>query len=335
MLRSILNRHRTIGLAGETHYFDDLRERYDDPRAPLDEADGVHCADYFRSLDVRPYGMQGDPGCSSLNRRDIISRAGEAGGRPDDYLEAYCRLTAERTGKHIWGEKTPRHVFRIKDILDSFPQAKVICMVRDPRGVVASYRHWRNQGGLGAEGDDDYRRAIAEEESRARKSYNIVIATLLWRASVNAARSSQAALGPERVRIQRYEDIIEAPEESVQAICTWLGLDYDPDMLTIPMHNSSFTAYRAESGVSQVPLERWRTTLPGQDIAVVERIAGGCLADAGYAADSVGVNRVRYALEWLKAGPAAARAGFANRNRIGRLGPYVWRRLLLAWQPRA
>ena len=67
------------------------------------------------------------------------------GESADAIFAAHCRSQQAARGKTVWGEKTPRHVFRSKDILGAFPTAKLLVMIRDPRGVVASYRDWNDR----------------------------------------------------------------------------------------------------------------------------------------------------------------------------------------------
>ena len=196
MLRTILNRHIQVCLSGETHYFDDLRVRLRNPdKRNLTLEENKICSDYFRALDDRPYGMSGNPSLSPIDEKEFIKRASSLCKGTDGFFEVYCKISAERKGKVIWGEKTPRHVFRIHDILKRYPEGKIICMVRDPRGVIASYRDWKNQGGLNAEGDQDYSDAINAEERRSSMSYNIIVATLLWKATVHAIDNAKKTFG--------------------------------------------------------------------------------------------------------------------------------------------
>jgi hypothetical protein len=319
MLRSALNRHSAIKLASETHYFDDLRTRRGLARqGRLDTANAAMCADYFRALDVRPYGMRGNPDLSPTSSDELISRAREIGGDADSYFEAYCRLAAERKGKRIWGEKTPRHVFRLTEIFGRYPNARAICMVRDPRAVVASYRDWRNRGGLRDSKEQSYRDAIDEEEKRAKLSYNIVVASLLWRATVNCAMRAQARFGTERVRMVNYEAVARDPEPLVRDLCSWLGVQFEPEMLHVPMHNSSYNAFSRSEGISSVAIDRWRMTLSRHEAGVIQSIVGRLLPAMGYSVEDAHVNPLELTL---------ARAAFVNRERMGEPLAYVARRV--------
>ena len=83
MLQSVLRRNPDVRLAGETHYFDDLRPRVIGTRlADLDAADRDASVDYFRALTVRPYGKNGDPARSSARRARSFWPARSAGRDP-------------------------------------------------------------------------------------------------------------------------------------------------------------------------------------------------------------------------------------------------------------
>ena len=327
MMRSILNEHSSIHLVGETHYFDDLRTRQGfAPGFQLVETALLAAVDYFRALDDRPYGLRGNPERSSLSVAELRARSVALGGTSDAVFEAYCRIKAEWKDAIVWGEKTPRHVFRLAEILDRFPSARIICMVRDPRAVVASYANWSHRRDMPSERADDFEEAILAERRRTHNSYHPIIAALLWRAAANAAADAQRRFGTDRIRLQRYEDVIEAPENTVREICTWIELEFQPNMLNVPMHNSSFNDFDAAAGLRRDALARWRQTLSPGEIGVVELVAGGAMRNAGY--KPVGrANLVDIAKAGLSLPIGVSRAFLANRDRMEDVPRYVWRRL--------
>jgi hypothetical protein len=331
MLQSILNRNHDVRLAGETHYFDDLRPRVmGKPLDSMDAAERNICANYFRSLTVRPYGKKGDPDQSWLSREDLLDGARDA----DGVFDAYCKHLASRENATVWGEKTPRHVFRIAEILELYPDAKIVCMVRDPRAVVASYRDWKNQGGLRrAEGDPDYLAAIRADEERARMSYHIVLASMMWRGAANAGFEAQMRFTPDRARLVRYEDVTDDPEATVRSVTDWLGVDFDPAMLDIPLHNSSTIQFAEQAGVSSAPRDRWREVLSDREIGVVQKVAGATLRNAGYEPIEVRTGPLDLPRAYADLPVAAVRAAMANRSRYDSLPGYVMRRLKAIMRP--
>lgn len=336
LLRSICNASPDVHVAGETHYFDDLRSRLGAAATATLPPELARSVDaYFLALADRPYGHGGDPHSSRLERERLRERAAALGGTGDAYFQAFCQLQATLEGREetrIWGEKTPRHVFRLGEILDRYPDAQAIVMVRDPRSVVASYRDWRNRGGLAAGPTDDG--ALDAEHRRTQATYDPTVASLAWRASIAAAEAAIARFGPEHVRIQRYEDLVTDPEAQVRDICRWLGISFHDEMLDVPLHNSSFSSFQSSEGISTVPLRRWVTKLTDREVAVVQLWCGREMARLGY--DRVDVPggpglRLRAA---ASGAASAVRAVRANRDRAGgSLTHYVARRVRLALMP--
>jgi hypothetical protein len=332
MLRSALNNHPDIHIAGETHYFDDLRQRVgagiSNPLSGELEAEAIR---YFCSLSHRPYGHQGDPNAGRTSPDELRERARGLGGTADAFFRAHCEIEAAQHGKSSWGEKTPRHIFRIDDMLRAFPEARVVCMARDPRAVVASYRNWRNQGGFDFDADPGHRDALDAEHVRIRRSYHPATISLLWRAQMNAAIKAQARWGEDRVFLQRYEDLVTGPDASLRWLSDRLGISFHEAMLSVPMHNSSYEQFERKHGISHKALARWEKQLDPEEVRVVQRICVSFMNKLGYTlADARGVSLREGAL-WARWPLAVARAAGANRDRSGGLGKYLYRRARLAF----
>jgi hypothetical protein len=203
-------------------------------------------------------------------------------------------------------------------LLAAFPEAKVVCLVRDPRAVVASYKDWH--GAAARRGATESPELEADRE-RSRRSYNPVLMSLLWRGVVRASFAALERHGPERVRIQRFERLAAAPETEVRELCGWLGLAYEPALLEIPVVNSSYATTGA--GVSTEPVERWRERLSGAEVGIVQSVCEPLLSQLGYAADDVEVSPTRLAWAWGTVPFAAVRAAVVNRQRLGKATQYL------------
>jgi hypothetical protein len=332
LTRAIMNRHDSLWISGETHYFDDLRLRLgQDPRAPLSDEARKRCEDYFLALEHRPYGQKGDPSESRLDVGQLRTVAGELGGHADAYFEAFCTLRATREGKRRWGEKTPRHVYRLDDLLTAFPTGKVVCLVRDPRAVAASYRDWHSHE-RGKDKDSEDREALDSDRDRARRSYDPLLMSLLWRSTVRAAYDAQRRFGSDRVHVQPYESLLVSPEGTLREMCEWLELEYQSAMVDVPVVNSSYGEWHGPpQGISQEPLDRWRLTLPPTDVAVIQSAAGRLMDGLGYERENVRAGRTRVAAKWVTLPYVGARVVVLNRDRLGKTGNYLKRRVSLAF----
>jgi hypothetical protein len=328
LMQSLLNRHPNVVLSGETHYFDDLRLRMPQPEArSLTDSERTICEDYFLALSHRPYGYSGVPGQGTMSRSELRNAVGEKAQCADQYFVAYCQLNARKGGASMWGEKTPRHIFRIDDIMGVFPRAKVIIMVRDPRAVVASYRDWKNQGGFDLDLDPQLAQSIEKDQRRAKRSYNIIIQSMLWKGTTGAAAQAQRTYGTEAVRIVKYEDLVSRPEETVPSLCAWIGQPYDSSLLNVPIVNSSFSEYDKEGGFVASAITRWVKKLSSAEVAVIQNTVGAVLTSVGYESVSVPRHRGRLIWERMKLPFAVGRAMVVNWQRIHNLPEYIWRRL--------
>jgi hypothetical protein len=331
LMRSILNQHPCVFISPETHYFDDLRPKLrGKERQALTVAEARKCEDYFLSALHLPYGQGGRPQKAPLSREALNQAADDIGSGADSFFEAFCRINARQRGAVRWGEKTPRHVFCLPEICVAFPRSKVICMIRDPRGVVASYRDMKNTKGADRDEDPESIVALKKDQLRMERSYNILIACLLWSGSVQAMLEARSRFTADRIFIQGYESLVLDPPSALNRLTAWLSIDYCPAMLNAPMTNSSYVGFQESAGFVQQPIDRWRTTLSRQEIAVIQTVCGHVMGHMGYQLEAVGRPLSSVLWEVLKLPASAVNAAVANRARIGAIGCYLYRRTRLA-----
>jgi hypothetical protein len=325
LVQTILNQHPDLWIARETHYFDDLRPRLKDRASrPLDKVDSVRCERYFLTIGHRPYGQKGDPTQSHVDAGELRAEARTLGGTADAYFEAYCKIRTRQHDKFRWGEKTPRHVFRLDEILACHPSAQIVCLARDPRAVTASYRDWKRRSA-------DHTGTTGKDRERARRSYDPILNAFLWRSAMQASLRARGRYGEDRVHILRYEDLLGDPRPLIRGLAEWLGLQYDPTMLDVPIVYSSYSI--AGAGISKEPLDRWRAKLTPTEISVVQTCCRRPMDALGYAPEPVSPPLHRVALTWAAVPIAVLRAALANRARLGRASEYVRRRLLPTCRP--
>ena len=164
---------------------------------------------------------------------------------------------AQRSGKSRWGDKSLHTEHYAARVFQEFPDARVVHMVRDPRDRYASVRrrHGRDLSRVGA-------------------------ATGRWLSSTRAGRRNQAR-EPERYALVRYEDLVADPEGTMRRLCDFLGLEYDPGMLTMdgaPEHqarggnNSSFGDLGSAS-ISTRAVGRYRDVLSPSELSFIQLVA--------------------------------------------------------------
>jgi len=183
-----------------------------------------------------------------------------------------------------------RHAERALALL---PEAKVIHLVRDPRDVA------RSAIGMGWAG-------------------NVYHGAWPWLA---AEDGWTAATEGRRVDVHevRYEDLVTAPEATLEELCAFLALPFDAGMLAYDAHS---TYDRPDPGLTY----QWRRKLAPRQIRQVEARLGPRLAAAGYAPSGLAPLRLSAPERlWLRAQNAAA----TRLHRIRRYGaPTILQRKL-------
>lgn len=213
---------------------------------------------------------------------------------PIDYAGAVTMLyamSAEREGKSNWGDKTPRYILHVPLLAQLTPNSRFVHIIRDPRDVAASM--------LAAGWAGSFRRAAT-----------------FWVERVKAGRKAGRALGMERYREIRYEQLVQEPEQELKKLGAWLGLSYTPEMLRFQQdfthavpdeHRDLFPLL--EHPVDPSRAFAWKHSMSRHAIAEVEAVAGNLMSDLGYQPTGVRpvawVSMARWAYRQLL--PVAAR----------------------------
>ena len=177
---------------------------------------------------------------------------------------------AERDGKVRWGDQTGL-VERYADaIFAAYPGAKMLHMIRDPRDrYEASLAMWPN--------------------GRARAGG----ATARWLYSVNWARRNLKRY-PGRYLIVHYETLVHHTEQTLRAVCAFLGEEYDPRMLSMDASPGHREKLRQAAGLNPAagPLSpnfigRYRGAIPQTELAFMQTFAGRQMRYLGYGLDQL------------------------------------------------
>jgi hypothetical protein len=166
-----------------------------------------------------------------------------------------------------WIEKTPGNEARVGALLELFPAARFIHIVRNPLPTIASlkrlfaYRGWRWR-----------------------------VAGVAWRlrSSMAAGLRHQERLGPGRYHVLRYEDLVAAPEREMSKVAAFLAIEphaclFQPTVNGHPMASNSMYADRRIRGeVLSEPSEQWRSELSFRERFAVVTIMTGVARAYGY-----------------------------------------------------
>ena len=217
-----------------------------------------------------------------------------------DAVRAVFGVFAQREGKPLYGDKTPGYVVQIPELAAMFPEARFVHLIRDGRNVALSYleRPW----GPSTVGE----------------------AALYWRSRVGRGRAAGRAIGADRYLEASYEDLVDDAETEVRRMCTFLGLEFAPEMLQYQKAAEEFIAssYQPEAFTALVQpptsgLRDWSNAMSQSDVALFEAIAGELLVDLGYERRNES-NRpdTRVRARWEEAKWSTKRARSATKNKL-------------------
>lgn len=198
-----------------------------------------------------------------------------------DLFAATVYYFATSEGKSIACEQTPRNIFYAAALLERFPNARVIHLLRDPRGVMASQKYrWRVHSLASSPV------ASARQQLRTRVNYHPYTVTQLWTSATRAAL--QLSEHP-RFMLVKFEDLLEKPENVLRNISDFAEVDFEPRMLEVAHTNSSHVRPRIgeASGATfdRATIDRWRTTLTMDERAIARARCGALMRAAGYPDD--------------------------------------------------
>jgi hypothetical protein len=226
----ILGRHRS-----GTTWLSNVLAAYPDVYAPAHEVHhGTHESAYFSHLVPHCNGGRTPADLAAIKdlfeRSDYFLLTGLECG-PDilelGYVEYFRRVmeaAAHKHGARFWLEKTPAHTLLTRFLAESYPDARLIGIVREPHAVVTSNVH-----GFG--------------NPRSLRAW-------FWQALVTGIY--ERMLARQDVYLIRYEDLRDRHAETVRALASHLGLDDQPVPATSYISN---TSYRS----SVPPLRRWQS----------------------------------------------------------------------------
>ena len=180
-----------------------------------------------------------------------------------DLVEALFATWARAQGKDRWGEKTPSHVMYWRQLLEGFPQARFLHIVRDGRDVSLSWINAR----FGPK--------------------NIYYSAIRWKQYLTWVAELRAALPAHQFLDVHYDSLLAEPEGTLQRICAFLGESFDADMLDFhrdpaPYPTDAHNVQALERPIQRNNTEKWKGALSRDEIRVFEATAGSTLRQYGY-----------------------------------------------------
>lgn len=179
-----------------------------------------------------------------------------------DRVVAAYGASVGRGGARVWIDQSPNNILIGRVLLEEWPEARLLHLVRDGRAVAASVLplDWGPN--------------------------NPVAAAQWWTKYLAHGLALESAF-PDRVLRVGYERLVGEPAAALREICAFAGMDFDPAMprgggLRL---SSSTVGQHALVGRAPSParIDAWRAQLTPRQIELFEAEAGQLLPILGYA----------------------------------------------------
>lgn len=179
------------------------------------------------------------------------------------------------SGKSRWVEKTPKHIYKIKEIFRFFPYAQIILMLRDGRDVACSLRD---------------------------RHHNFERGAVRW---IKDNQAGQDHWSDSRVMVVKYEDLVQSTHETLKKIFDFLGESFESDVVQLENKNRKWHSHAVGKLSSSVgrnhaqhrnwqinqPLfngsGKWLDNMAEPEKRIFKKVAGDLLVSYGYADNQI------------------------------------------------
>jgi hypothetical protein len=167
-------------------------------------------------------------GVSEAHFKQMLSRSKTRAALYRRYMKQF--MTRTKPSATRWFDKTPQNIYGAALLAGEFPRAKLVCLQRDPRDVIASLR-----------------------VGKVMHVPQLLGACNYWREAAQIIKVIKAAY-PKRVIEIRYEDLVCDFPGEIARLMTFLAQPYDPQIFdgVVPVpkhydHEKFFTAEELET----------------------------------------------------------------------------------------
>ena len=264
LMRSVLNRSDAIGITRETHFMGHLLRtegaRYKFRRfGPLssDEnvrrlVDFIYSQDYHKSSGLRKVSSHWRWLIRRVDRAYFLERVLASDRSERALYKLILELFAERRDKAIAGDKTPINVRFVSELMEWFPGAHFVHMMRDPRAIYASEVRRREKKPMST----PYKQL--RSFTILLKIFILVQVTLVWLESIRSAYAYRKQY-PDNYLLVRFEDLVCEPADTIREVCHFVGVDFAAEMLQQSVVSDGFRA--GAEGFDARAATRWQEVI--------------------------------------------------------------------------
>ena len=319
MMGRILGNHSSIFTFPELHFFEQLWSPTNANKI-ITKSDALQTtatlfniseAGYFGKREFNKYQQQSENIVSSIDEKQLTK---------EKIYESVLISVCKHHQKQYPCEQTPQNIFYINEILKSFPDSYFINMVCDPRDILLSQkRKWKRRF-LGG------KHATWFETLRAWNNYHPITISKLWNASVSAGLKNK---NEKRVITVQFESLLENPESVIKKICADASIEFQSQMLNIPVvGSSSGNDSSTHKGINAERANSWKGGgLNSAEIWLCQKMTAGLMKELNYKNELIRPNYLLVGIYYLL---FPIKLGFAlilNLHRMKNIADTLRRRL--------
>jgi len=175
------------------------------------------------------------------------------------FITEFYQIQMSATAKTRWLEKTPSNMLFMEELLEIFPNAKLIHIIRDGRDVASSIIR-RNFWPIWKNPKIDY--------FNTSRKMTVKNCSIFWRDFLTFGLNSGKQIGQRNYFEVKFENLVQDTESELQRICTFIDEDIDYNSLTVDLSNSNIGS--------------WKDTFSDSDNEDFKQEAGELLISLGY-----------------------------------------------------
>jgi Sulfotransferase family len=260
LVQELLDGHPQLAvLPGESNHFNTFLPR--DPERIASDAQQWWLLRLISPSGIPPFWALGKE--SEAYAAFTARLLGLVAANPERDVLGMAAVALASGDRAAWVEKTPGHEHRLEQILEAYPEARFVHVVRDPRSVAA---------------------AIVRLDRATDQPTDLVDVGLTIRRSFEAAERNRGA----RYLVLRYEDLVTDPEPVMRRVADFAGIEWSESLLTPTVggvgatSNSAWSARKVTGEIEGRRLDLWREELGEHEAGLIAAAARSAARQHGY-----------------------------------------------------
>ncbi len=176
-----------------------------------------------------------------------------------EIISGIFEANAIAEGKSRWGDKTPYYILHLDTLLEMFPNAQFVHLIRDGRDCALSML----------------------ERKKDLKIFNIYHAAHTWNKYVKSGQDF-GHRNPDSYFELRYEDILDRPNQTIQGLCAFLNIEFNKSVINFKKSDGSGKTPLLAKPLQQSNQAKWRSKMTKRQLTVFESLAGNTLEENDY-----------------------------------------------------